>query len=958
MSTYNIQNEFLNKGNCGTGIIYNQETEQFDVSLDIKTDHLIKVTYDELVYLRDSSSLEPGVFYRITDYEFTSTDPDVISAGHRFDIIVLALSENTLSEDARAIQHEFTEEEKEVYSEEEQHYFDNSNLAAWKLKYTIDGNNDKFLWGVNSNHSIVFSSVYVNSDYDLYAYVRNKSKDELGYYAYEKDEEVVYIKSETPVYGEDVFTKNDVGAFVPKTPGKRGWCDSYVLEIKEVDEVRGVTYLYIYGLWGRESANGWDKNSQFYTDFYAFYIEETDPNNFIGKPIHQLFKSGSHSPGYVSTYSEKVYTLNKKFQIEYPNKGDMIEGPVTGSMVTILDNWVEKEPGKYYDPDFVPNYEGQLPSVYWYAGESLDYVKAYKIKEKSKGVIYGMIDEFENDCEYDFKNALIKGNNSLFDPNQFYYTFVNKITYYEPLKEGENHIKLEPGKYGFVGAMPFLYTEYPDNGYLFRISFSQGTDLYAEFNGWDLYASISTSNTYIDEDTGETRYIMTTYRKDSNGSVFIPVDTGYKWYTKEYFDDLPSDGTIFTYYINDQPFTISLDISTNYSLNSDWFSQYNGEWVFCSSNFYNISDGYSINLSNYGLPDEKLDVYTCGTPNYYHSSYFKYDGDYLYLRPLYSSEGWVDKVSLNQGFSREEVSSDSIVKLQDVSTTLKVVEFDKPVYLYIKPAEISGTKIETYQVYYSLDKDLTKHSEIYNLEHSQVSSIESLLDKSVKTSQKDSCIDCYSVTLRPEMRNLKKRIPKVIFQNSQNMYVESIDCLIKDCYCVTVRGSADSTNTTHGVFLNSVRFANLQDVDWCIIEDCYTITIEASQGTKLKNCSNLHIFNDSNSKITSVADSDISNTQDCDVCHVARSRITNSCQGTICGILDSEIFGLTQSSITNANSYGNVSNWDQNYKQIYVRGLLNKNVELTEILTHDYVYHNSPGHCIHIRSEEDLTITV
>jgi hypothetical protein len=59
------------------------------------------------------------------------------------------------------------------------------------------------------------------------------------------------------------------------------------------------------------------------------------------------------------------------------------------------------------------------------------------------------------------------------------------------------------------------------------------------------------------------------------------------------------------------------------------------------------------------------------------------------------------------------------------------------------------------------------------------------------------------------MRNLKKRIPKVIFQSSQNMYVESTDCLIKDCYCVTVRGSAKSTNTTHGVFLNSVRFANL-----------------------------------------------------------------------------------------------------------------------------------------------------
>lgn len=955
MRTFNIEKEFLNKSNCGTGIIYNQETEQFDVSLDIKTEHLIKVTYNELVDLRDTSSLEPGVFYRITDYEFTSTDPEVINAGHRFDIIVLALSEDTLSEDARAIQHDFTDEEKQIYSEEEQHYFDNSNLAAWKLKYTLDGNNDKFLWGVNSNHSIVFSSAYVDDDFDSYAYTRNKSKDELGYYAYEKDEEVVYIKSETPVYGEDVFIKNDSGQIVPKTPGKRGWWDSYVLEIKEVDEIKGVTYLYIYKLHGKESANGWDKNSSFYTDFYAFYIEETDPNNFIGKPFHQLYKSRSNDPGYVLTHPEKIYTLNKKFQIEYPNKGDIIEGPVTGSMVTIPDNWIEEEPGKYYDPDFVPAYEGQLPTVYWYAGESLDYVKGYQIKGKNKGVIYGMVDEFENDCEYDFKNALIKGNNSLFDPNQFYYTFVNKITYYEPLKEGENRIKLEPGKYGFVGAMPFLYTESPSDGYIFKISFPEGTDLYAEFKDWDLYASISESNTYVDEDTGETKYIMTTYRKDSNNSVFIPVDTGYKWYTKEYFINQPSDGTTFTYYVNDQPFTISLDQSTNYSSNSDWLS-HNGQWVFCSSNFYNNSDAYSINLSKYGLPDEELDIYTCGNLNY-SSSYFKYDGNYLYLKPLYV-EGWVDKVSLNQGFLRESVSSDSIVELQDVSTTLKVVEFDKPVYLYIKPAEISGTKIETDQVYYSLDKNLTKHSEIYNLEHSQVSSIESLLDKSVKTSQKDSQVDCYSITLRPEMRKLKKGIPKVIFQNSQNMYVESTDCLIKDCYCVTVRGSAKSTNTTHGVFLNLVSFSNLQDVDSCKFEDCYTLLVEGTQDSTFVNISNTHVFNCYEVNIQSVADSIFENIKGSEICHISQSNLSNIEQSSVCSVNTSNILNLYQCYFTNSNSYGNYSDWHLHYKNIYINGLRDKTIDFAELLGEQYTVYQHPGHCVHIRSEEDLTITV
>jgi hypothetical protein len=47
----------------------------------------------------------------------------------------------------------------------------------------------------------------------------------------------------------------------------------------------------------------------------------------------------------------------------------------------------------------------------------LDYVKETKEAVKYKGTIYGMIDEYENDCEYDFKNALITGKYSLFDPD-------------------------------------------------------------------------------------------------------------------------------------------------------------------------------------------------------------------------------------------------------------------------------------------------------------------------------------------------------------------------------------------------------------------------------------------------------------------------------------------------------------------------------------------------------------
>lgn len=62
--------------------------------------NLIKTTYKELVELRDSNSLIPGALYRITDYQTTTTQSYTRSAFHQFDVIVLALSEDTLSEDA------------------------------------------------------------------------------------------------------------------------------------------------------------------------------------------------------------------------------------------------------------------------------------------------------------------------------------------------------------------------------------------------------------------------------------------------------------------------------------------------------------------------------------------------------------------------------------------------------------------------------------------------------------------------------------------------------------------------------------------------------------------------------------------------------------------------------------------------------------------------------------------
>ena len=95
------------------------------------------ITYAELKQLRDNSALSPGTWYRITDYETTVyNNANARSAGHPFDILVLATDVNQLSEDAKAVHS----------ARDTDGYFAHANLGAWKLKYSLDNDPAKFAW--------------------------------------------------------------------------------------------------------------------------------------------------------------------------------------------------------------------------------------------------------------------------------------------------------------------------------------------------------------------------------------------------------------------------------------------------------------------------------------------------------------------------------------------------------------------------------------------------------------------------------------------------------------------------------------------------------------------------------------------------------------------------------------------------------------------------------------------
>lgn len=258
---------------------------------------ITEASYSDLKTLRDNGQLIPGHLYRITDYITTTAQEGTRSAGHQFDIIVQAITENVISEDARAIQHKF-EIPKEAYNvtgeidlihfgEEEYQgvvyqryttldmdiingyylidfnnindanpkkgykstiycnyyvvdgdylngldegevvafkqnvhelfYFSNSNLAAWKLKYCMDNDADRFAWASNiylhpyNNQPMI--RVGDDPETDTYIYVRYPEADSNGKFAWAygigSDGKTItdFIRDYEPDYYEDLGIK-------------------------------------------------------------------------------------------------------------------------------------------------------------------------------------------------------------------------------------------------------------------------------------------------------------------------------------------------------------------------------------------------------------------------------------------------------------------------------------------------------------------------------------------------------------------------------------------------------------------------------------------------------------------------------------------------------------------------------------------------------------------------------
>jgi hypothetical protein len=108
-----------------------------------------------------NKKLIPGAVYRLTDYcgMVPSARIHLSNAGHQFDLLLLALAEDTLSEDAKACAHHFDNPESP-----EALYFLETNFGAWKVKYCLDPDPNRFDW-------VEQKSIYLSgSNSGLYSY--------------------------------------------------------------------------------------------------------------------------------------------------------------------------------------------------------------------------------------------------------------------------------------------------------------------------------------------------------------------------------------------------------------------------------------------------------------------------------------------------------------------------------------------------------------------------------------------------------------------------------------------------------------------------------------------------------------------------------------------------------------------------------------------------------------------
>lgn len=347
---------------------------------NISADMLYPTTYAELVASRYAKALIPGAYYRITDYSTTTKQSNTRSAGHPFDIIVLALDKDTLSENAHAIQREGDT------------YFANSNLKAWRLKYSLEGNANRFAWLPDAAREQSWSCAW--------GVLESKPNSDAS-----SNYEQVTINGKTKfIYRPAEPTSH--------LQGKQFYREIFIASIMSPEEL-------IY-----EADSAPSQNEDYYD-----YPSEIRVKTASGTQVAVLIREDSNY-----YYDENDYANMMEYPISFSDSYSEVDGVYHLMPESGVEDWWYNVIGGSFDDTKREEYNGPVDSFYYafdsilpksaievveltdkeYIYTSDDHIDTVIYKsyiseaDGSKGVIYGMTDEYGNYCNYDFKNIQFK----------------------------------------------------------------------------------------------------------------------------------------------------------------------------------------------------------------------------------------------------------------------------------------------------------------------------------------------------------------------------------------------------------------------------------------------------------------------------------------------------------------------------------------------------------------------
>ena len=128
--------------------VYDNSLKKFQSDINKNVNELNtkihKITYDELLRKTENAELISGDWYQITDYKsYFISDANLFENDgvitHQFDVLVFAISNNALSENAKAT----------VHNDDYTYYGD--GIHSWILKYYLYNDNTRFGWADTVN---------------------------------------------------------------------------------------------------------------------------------------------------------------------------------------------------------------------------------------------------------------------------------------------------------------------------------------------------------------------------------------------------------------------------------------------------------------------------------------------------------------------------------------------------------------------------------------------------------------------------------------------------------------------------------------------------------------------------------------------------------------------------------------------------------------------------------------